>query len=179
MTAFANTNHDARQTQLTEYDCLRQIAGHLLRHERPDHTLSATALVNEAFVRIWNGNRVDVKDRNHLLALASQVMREVLVDHARRVNAAKRRSDGARIPLTDSIIATEGQSLDVLEIHESLERLQYADPELARLVELRYFGGLSAEETANALGVSTKTVQRGWRLARMWLKHDMTRGLAS
>ncbi len=152
------------------YDDLHRIAERHMRRERSDHTLQPTALLNEAFVRLVEGSGVDVRDRGHFLNLASRVMRQVLVDHARQRAAAKR-DGGIRTTLPDEVAA--GPGIDVLQVDGLLERLGTLDPEQARIVELRFFGGLTVAETAETLGVSARTIDREWRLAKAWLRTEI------
>jgi RNA polymerase sigma factor (TIGR02999 family) len=151
----------------------RQAARALLR-EGEGHTLGATALVHEAYLRLVDQRRVEWRNRAHFFGIAAEVMRRVLVDHARARLAAKRGGAMRRITLDDAVGgSSEGGDADVLELHDALERLALLDPDQARLVELRYFGGLNIEETAEALGVSPATVKREWALARAWLRREL------
>jgi RNA polymerase sigma factor (TIGR02999 family) len=152
------------------YDELRRVAAGRMRHERPGHTLQPSALVHEALLRLLRGETlVDPADRGHLLATASRAMRQVLVDHARRRRA---RPEGrmARVPLDEALAYFEGQRLDVVALHEALDRLASEHPRPARVVDLRFFGGLSIAEVAELLGVSDTTVENDWRFARAWLR---------
>lgn len=152
------------------YDELRQVAGRLMRRERADHTLSPTAVVHEAVVRLL-GEAVFEKapDRGYLYASAARAMREVLIDHARR-RAADRRGGGMKRVALDAVVDYfEGQGLDVVAVHEALDRLAVLDERQAQVMTLRYFGGMTVPEVAAALGVSVVTVERDWRLARAWL----------
>jgi RNA polymerase sigma factor (TIGR02999 family) len=151
------------------YPQLRAIAQRQLSSERAQHTLQPTALVNEAYLRLSGLDRIEWADRAHFVRFAARLMREILVDHARRVQAAKR-DGGERVQLTGLDVA-EGNDADVdtVAIDAALARLEAIDPEKARLVELRYFGGLTLEETAEAMEVSLATVKRNWQAARIWL----------
>ena len=152
------------------YDELRRVASSLMRRERADHTLSPTAVVHEAVIRLL-GEAVFEKaaDRGFLLAAAARAMREVLIDHARR-RAADRRGGGMRrVPLDAVVDYFEGQGLDVIAVHEALDRLAALDGRQAQVMTLRYFGGMTVAEVAAALGVSVATVEHDWRLARAWL----------
>lgn len=149
------------------YPELRAIARRQLGGERSGHTLQATALVNEAYLRLSGLDRIEWRDRVHFVHMAARVMREVLVDHARRRAAAKR-DGGERVSLTALEIAGSG-GVDVQALDEALAALERLDPDRARIVELRYFGGLTIEETAEALGLSPATVKRHWQVARAWL----------
>lgn len=155
------------------YTELRRIAARQLEHERPDHTLQPTALVNEAYVRLAAcGGRF--ASRTVFLAMAAGVIRHILIDHARARRTIKRGGPGAqRMALDTTILFASRPVLDVLELHDALERLAVVDARAARVVELRYFGGLTVEETAETLGVSSVTVQTDWRAARAWLRRAL------
>jgi RNA polymerase sigma factor (TIGR02999 family) len=154
------------------YDELRRIAGgYLRRGGEVGPTLQPTALVNEAWLRLVGGAQpVAARDRGHFCAIAARAMRNVLVDHRRARAARKRDAGGARETLAGVAASVRERGADVLELHEALERLEALDPELGRLVELRYFAGLSISETSAALDLSTATVERRWRVARAWLR---------
>jgi RNA polymerase sigma factor (TIGR02999 family) len=154
------------------YEELRRVAQRHLRKERPDHTLQTTALINEAYLRLMNQGAADIRDRCHFVALTSHLMRQILVDHA-RARLAKKRDGGCRITLADDIVAAEPGEIDVLAVDDALSRLAALDPQQARVVELRYFGGLSIRETSQALGVSEATVKRDWATARAWLHREI------
>jgi RNA polymerase sigma-70 factor (ECF subfamily) len=152
------------------YDELRRVASSLMRRERADHTLSPTAVVHEAVIRLL-GEAVFEKavDRGFLLAAAARAMREVLIDHARRRAAARRGGGSRRVPLDAVVDYFEGQGLDVVAVHEALDRLAALDGRQAQVMTLRYFGGMTVAEVAAALGVSVATAEQDWRLARAWL----------
>ena len=154
------------------YHELRKRASGYLRHERPDHTLQATALVHEAFLRLAGQDRVAWQNRGHFYGVAAQMMRRILVDHARERRAAKRPDAALRIDLDDRIPAAD-QPEHVLLLDEALNELATIDPRQGQIVELRYFGGLSEQEVADTLSVSRATVTREWRRARAWLYHRM------
>jgi RNA polymerase sigma factor (TIGR02999 family) len=156
------------------YHELRKRASGYLRHERPDHTLQATALVHEVFLRLAGHDRVAWQNRSHFYAVAAQTMRRILVDHARERLAAKRPGAAVRVDLDDQIPAPESSGCDVLMLDEALSELSAMDARQGRIVELRYFGGLSEQEVADTLGVSRATVTREWKRARAWLYHRMT-----
>jgi RNA polymerase sigma-70 factor (ECF subfamily) len=159
------------------YDELRRVASRLMRRERVDHTLSPTAVVHEAVIRLL-GESVFEKaaDRSFLLGAAARSMREVLIDHARG-RAAGRRGGGRRRVALDSVVDYfEGQGLDVVAVHEALDRLAELDARQAQVMTLRYFGGMTVPEVAAALGVATVTVERDWRLARAWLAGELGGG---
>jgi RNA polymerase sigma factor (TIGR02999 family) len=153
------------------YAELRRIAGGLMHHERPGHTLQPSALVHEALMRLLEGDVLaDVPNRRYLFAAAAQAMRQVLVDHARRRRSAKREGGRARVPLDGALVALEEQGLDALALHEALDRLAQAHPRQAQVVTLRFFDGLSVPEVAETLEVSATTVESDWRFTRAWLK---------
>jgi RNA polymerase sigma-70 factor (ECF subfamily) len=155
------------------YDELRRIAARYISRERPGQTLQATALVNEAFVRLAAERPRSFANRTHFLAIAAISMRQILVQRARARRAAKRGGAPERVTLDEGLMADEGRSIDVLALDEALTRLAKLDPEQARIVELRYFGGLTVEETAEAVDVSPATVKREWAMARAWLKRAL------
>jgi RNA polymerase sigma factor (TIGR02999 family) len=156
------------------YDELRRLAASQLRRERPDHTLGATALVHEAYLRLVDQQRVSWQGRAHFFGLAAQAMRRILVDHARRRKAAKRGYQHA-VTLDDDtpVGAAEPPPDEILAVDEALERLAALDPRQARLVELRYFAGFTIEEAAELLGVSPATAKRDWAMARAWLQREL------
>jgi RNA polymerase sigma factor (TIGR02999 family) len=154
--------------QLT-YDELHRIAQRHLMRERPDHTLSATALVHEAYIRLVDQDRIEWQNRAHFFSVASQVCRRILVDYARKRRAQKRGSAPARVTLEDNLASVDNQTEEILALNEALDHLAVIDERLAKLVECRYFGGLSEQETAEALGVSERTVRRDWVKAKGWL----------
>jgi RNA polymerase sigma-70 factor (ECF subfamily) len=154
------------------YGELRQLARGYLRRERAEHTLPPTALVHEAYLKLIDQKRVRWQNRAHFFAIAAQQMRRILVDHARAHRAAKR-GGGATIPLTGVDVADGQSQLDLLELETALEKLAALDPRQSRLVELRFFGGLTVEETATVLGIAAITVKRDWALARAWLFREL------
>ncbi|HXV59266.1 MAG TPA: ECF-type sigma factor [Vicinamibacteria bacterium] len=155
------------------YGEIHRLARNHLRHERHAHTLQPTALTNEAFVRLFGYREVGWQDRAHFFAVAAQVMRRILVDHARKRRAAKRGAAAARVTLDEAHGGVAPVDVDVLALHEALERLEALDPRQCRIVELRYFGGLSVEETASVLDTSRATVTRDWNVARLWLRREL------
>jgi RNA polymerase sigma factor (TIGR02999 family) len=159
------------------YAELRQAAAAALRHERPEHTLQPTALVHETFVRLAGDSPVWLENRGHFLAIAAKVMRRILVEHARTRNAQKRGSGRHPQSLADIDVAmpTAVADLDLLALDTALARLAALDARQARIVELRFFGGLTVEEAADVMGTSPRTVKRDWQLARAWLKREMAR----
>ncbi len=156
------------------YTELRRLAHHYLQNERPDHTLQGTALVHEAYLRLAKQNPIHFQNRNHFIAVSALLMRKILVDHARRRRAAKRDGD-YKLSLTDPKSLLKGQSVDLARLDEALSRLAQLDAQQSRIVELRFFGGLTIEETAQVLGISPATVKRDWATARIWLHHEMSK----
>jgi RNA polymerase sigma factor (TIGR02999 family) len=157
------------------YQQLRRRAAAYLRGERRNHTLQATALVNEAYLRLVEQQQVVWQNREQFFGLASQMMRRILVDHARRRNMHKRSGQWLRVSLSDHALPGPPADFDVLALDELLVRLAAFDARKSRLVELRYFGGLSLEETARVLDIAPRTVEREWRVARAWLHSQLTR----
>jgi RNA polymerase sigma factor (TIGR02999 family) len=151
------------------YDELRNRARRLLGRERAGHSLPATAVVHEAYLRLVDQSRVAFRDRVHFFAVASRVMRHVLVDHARRRRAGRRGGLGIDLPLVEATLATPRRPVDLVELDAALEELAREHPRCAAVVEMRYFGGLTLEEAAAALQASLATVKRDWALARAWL----------
>jgi RNA polymerase sigma factor (TIGR02999 family) len=147
-----------------------------MRQEAAGHALQPTALVHEAYVRLIDQKQVKWRNRAHFFGVAAGMMRRILVDHARRRRADKRGGDWERVTLEENDVAAEGpREIDVLTLHDSLERLATFDPQQARIVELRYFGGLTIEEAAEVVGVSPATVVREWTIAKAWLRVDLSR----
>ena len=155
------------------YDELRKLASNYLRRERPDHTLQPTALVHEAYLRLVDQTRVNWQNRAHFLGVAAQIMRRLLVDHARKHNAEKRGQDFQKLSLDENIDRAVERSSELIALDEALKSFAEFDEQKARMVELRYFGGLSIEETADVLGVTPTTVKRHWRFAKAWLYGEM------
>jgi RNA polymerase sigma-70 factor (ECF subfamily) len=159
------------------YDDLRRVARGHLRRERPGHSLQATALVHEVFLRLVEMDRMTVKSRTHFFALSARLMRQILVDHARRQRASKRGSGAVVIGLNEvagAAAPTATASVDVLALDEALETLSSLDPRQCRVVELRFFAGFNIPEAAEALGVSTATVEREWAMAKAWLHQRLS-----
>jgi RNA polymerase sigma factor (TIGR02999 family) len=156
------------------YGELHAIAGVQMRRERRNHTLQTTALVNEAYLRLVRDRAVDWQDRAHFFACASVVMRRILVDYARRRSAGKRPSAGLQVELNDWQASEYPRIDSMLILDEALNRLAELDARQARIVEMRYFGGLTEDETAEVLGVSTRTVKRDWTSARAWLQVQLS-----
>ena len=151
---------------------LKRIARNFMRRQRVGHTLQTTALVNEAFVRLVDSDKVNWQDRSHFFAISAQLMRRVLVDAARRKNSEKRGGDRVRVTLADDVKSVEDE-LDIVAIDEALTRLARMNSRQAKIVELRYFAGLTEDEIAETLDVSTRTVRRDWNLARAWLYREL------
>lgn len=158
------------------YEELHQIARRCMAGERAGQTLQATALVNEAFVRLIDVRRVNWQNRAHFLAMVARLMRRVLVDAARAKQADKRGGDMARVTFDEALFAGDDPSSELLRLDDALDALAAFDDRKSRVVELRFFGGLSLEETAEALDVSTKTVMRDWDFAKAWLQREITGG---
>jgi RNA polymerase sigma factor (TIGR02999 family) len=159
------------------YDDLRRVARGHLRRERPGHSLQATALVHEVFLRLVDADRMTVQSRTHFFALSARLMRQILVDHARRQQAGKRGGGATVIGLSDAAGApapTSTSMVDVLALDEALDALSSVDAQQCRVVELRFFAGFNIPEAADALGVSTATVEREWAMAKAWLHHRLS-----
>ena len=156
------------------YEQLHSVAERLLRHESPAHTLQPTALVNEAYMRLARGTGVDWQGKTHFFAVGAKVMRRVLVDHARGKNRQKRGGEQCRIPLSDDLCVSNRHDEDVLAIEEALEKLEKLDPRQAKVVELRFYGGLTVDEVAEVLGVSKRTVEADWTMVRAWLRRELS-----
>ncbi len=160
------------------YTELHTLASRHLSREWRTNQLQTTALVSEAYVRLFGQERVDWQNRGHFFAIAAQAMRRVIVDYARREQSDKRGGKSVVLPLTDDIEAPSGSltSVDAIDLNRALEKLEQLDPDQGRIVELRFFGGLTVEETANLLGRSPATVKREWALAKGWLYRELTGG---
>lgn len=155
------------------YDELRRLARRSLSGEQGGHTLQTTALVHEAYLRMVQQDRTEWQDRVHFFAVAARMIRRVLVDHARAVQTDKRKAIAGAIPLDEIYPRAQAPAVDFAALHDALEELESFDEQKARVVELRFFGGLSVEEVSTALGISTATVKREWRVARAWLAHRL------
>ena len=156
------------------YEELRRLAHRYMGRERPGHTLQTSGLVNEAFLRLVDQTNVHWKNRAHFFAIAAQIMRRILVDYARSRRYAKRGGGARQVSLDEGLIVSEGRSAEVVELDDALKALAAIDQRKSQIVELRFFGGLSIEETAEVLGVSPGTVMRDWTLAKAWLRKEMT-----
>jgi|SRR5208283_1060815 len=158
------------------YDELRRLAGRYMRRERCDHTLQATALVHEAYLKLVEQRSVDWQGRAHFFGIAAQIMRRILIDHARGHLRDKRGGGQEAVPLDEALVFSPEQSHELLKLDESLDRLAAIDARQSKIVELRFFGGLTVEETAEVLGISPKTVKRDWSVAKAWLHGDLKQG---
>jgi RNA polymerase sigma-70 factor, ECF subfamily len=156
------------------YPELRRIARHHLERRRAGESLESAALANEAYLKLVRARGIRCENRTHFLALCSQIIRRILVDHARKRGFAKRGGDALRVPLDEVLLAAEARGIEVLALNKGLDALARIDRRKSRVVELRYFGGLSIEETAEVLGVSVDTAKRDWRMARAWLIAELT-----
>lgn len=174
---FQAGDEDA-QSQLIEavQDELRVIAARYMRREKGDHTLQTTALVNEAYLKLVNLKTANWQDRAHFYAVASRVMRRILVDHARKHIAGKRGGGMDMLPLNEAIVFTPGRSSQIVQLDDALTRLSETDERAAKVIELRFFGGLSVEESAEVLKISPRTVKREWMFARAWLRSEFGLG---
>ena len=154
---------------------LRRLAHHYMSHERPGHTLQTTALVNEAYLRLVNRKGVHWQNRAHFFAIAATLMRSLLVDHARSHAYAKRGGGAHKIELDEAMIVSQERAAEVLALDDVLKKLASFDPQQSRIVELRFFGGLTIEETAEVLDLSTATIKREWTAARAWLYRELSK----
>jgi len=156
------------------YDELRRIAGAQMARERPGHTLQATAVVHEAYMRLAGEQDIEWQNRAHFFAIAAKTMRRVLLDYARQRHAGKRGGEGARkVDIDAALLIGDDRLEDVVALDEVLARLSEMDPEQGRIVELRFFAGLNVDETAEVMGISPRTVKREWRLAKAWLDREL------
>lgn len=177
---WGNGDREALKAILPQvYSELRRIARHQLQQQRPNHTLQTTALVHEAYLRLAKEKSLRVKDRSHFVGIAAQLMRWILVDYERNRRAAKRGAGVTRLTLDPAVAArSQTQDVDLLALNEALGRLAKLDSQQSRIVELRYFGGLTIEDTSEFLGISAATVKRSWSSARAWLLRELSRGEA-
>ena len=157
------------------YDQLRQLAARELRRERPNHTLHSTALVHEAYLKLIDQRRVQWTDREHFFAVASQAIRRILVTYARSRHASKRGGGATMLAFDESIALPDRKDVDLVALDDALESLSRLDAQQGRIIELRFFGGLSIDGTARAMGISTSTVARDWNVARAWLFRELSR----
>lgn len=157
------------------YEELRRLARHYLQQERPDHTLQSTALVHEAYVRLLGQDPPEWKSRTHFFGFAARLMRQILVDHARSHKAAKRGGNSLKLTLEEGLEHGRGKDLDVVALDDALNHLAELSPQQSQIVELRFFSGLTIEDTSEVLGISPATVKRSWTAARAWLFREMNR----
>ena len=157
------------------YAEFRQLASRALSRERPNHTLQSTALAHELYLKLIDQKRAQWRDREHFFAMASQIIRRILVDHARRLHAQRRDGLDTRITLDEALAPQQDRDLNLVDLNDALEALSQIDSQQARIIELRFFGGLSIEATGRILGVSPSTVNREWNLARAWLYRELSR----
>jgi RNA polymerase sigma-70 factor (ECF subfamily) len=155
---------------------LRRLARNYMRRQKAGHTLQTTALVNEAFIRLVDSDRVNWQDRNHFYAISAQLMRRILVDSARKRNSQKRGGERIQVTLDDHLHVSDERETDIIALDDALELLAKLSPRQARIVELRYFGGLTEEQIAETLEISSRTVRRDWNLARAFLFRELNRG---
>jgi RNA polymerase sigma factor (TIGR02999 family) len=174
LTAHVGGNARAGEELLpVVYGELRALAGAYMKTERPDHSLTPTAVVHEAYIRLIDNDRIDWQGKTHFLAMAAVQMRRVLVDHARARGAEKRGGDRVRITLDSGVALIPGEAIDLLALNEALEKLERLSPRQASVVGLRFFGGLSVKEAAFQLDISERTVKEDWRFARVWLRREL------
>jgi RNA polymerase sigma-70 factor (ECF subfamily) len=173
---YSNGDQDALAELIPQiYEELRRLASSYLRSERVDHTLQTTALVHEAYLRLVDQRQVEWSNRNHFFGVAAQMMRRILVDHARKHTSQKRGGSFARISLEQAAVFSRERPRELIAVDELLTRLASLDPQGSRIVELRFFAGLSLEETAEVTGLSTAKVRREWGAVKAWLTREMTR----
>ena len=171
---WGHGDRDAREALIPlVYDELRRVARRYLRRERPDHTLQSAALVHEAYLRLVHQETPEWQNRAHFFGVAAQLMRHILVDHARNHLAVKRGAGVPRLTLDPQIALPQKREVDLVALDDALNRLTSLDPQRCRIVELRFFGGLSIEETAVVLGISAATVSRDWATSRAWLQREI------
>lgn len=167
-------NNEALETLMPlVYAELKRLAGSYLRRERPDHTLQSAALVNEAYLRLVDQTQTQWQNKAHFFGIAAQMMRRILADHARGHNAAKRGAGMPELELNEAVAQAQTKSVDLLDLEEALQKLEKLDAQQGKIVELRFFSGLSIEDTANVLGISPATVKRDWAAARAWLFREV------
>jgi len=169
----AGDHHAADELMPLVYDEFRQLAGEYLRQETRAHTLQPTALVHEAYMRLIDQTRVNWQGRTHFFAVGAQAMRRILVDHARGKARDKRGGGWHRMALDEQLMVSRHSDADVLAVDEAIDKLAKLDPRQARIVELRFFGGLTVEEVAELLGVSKRTVENEWKIIRAWMRREL------
>jgi RNA polymerase sigma-70 factor (ECF subfamily) len=155
------------------YGELRRLARYYMRHERPDHTLQTTALVHEAYLHLIEQRQTNWQNRAHFFGIAAQLMRRILLDHARAYHAGKRGGGHEKLPLEEAFVFSPEKSAELIALDQALDRLAKLSSRQSRIVELRFFGGLSVEETAEVIGIAPKTVKRDWSVARAWLHREI------
>lgn len=175
--ASAEDQREATATELMQlvYGDFRALAGAYLQREIPGHTLQPTALVNEAFLKLVDQSRVDWQGKTHFFAVGAEIMRRILVDHARSKHRQKRGGGYQRIELHPDLQLSSDRDEDLLAVDEAIDKLAQVDPRQAKIVELRFFGGLNMQEVAEALGTSKRTIEREWTMVRAWLRRELTR----
>lgn len=175
LNAWSNGDQAARDGLMSVvYEELHRLARRYMRRESPGHTLQTSALVNEAFIRLVDQRNVHWQNRAHFFAIAAQMMRRILVDYARGRSYAKRGGGVRAISLDEALIVSDERNAEVVAVHEALEKLAKFDPRKSQVVELRFFGGLSIDETAEVLGFSTATVRSDWTMAKAWLRRELS-----
>jgi RNA polymerase sigma factor (TIGR02999 family) len=176
VTAWCKGDTEALTQLMTlVYPELRRIARQHLGRRPPDHSLESAAVANEAYLKLIRARGLQCESRVHFFALCAQMIRRILVDHARQRRCARRGGDAVQVPLDEALLGTRARGVEVLALDEALESLSKTDPRKARVVELRYFGGLSVEETADVLQVAPETVMRDWKMAKTWLFRELSR----
>ena len=171
---WSNGNRDAAMGLMPiVYDELRRLARSYLQRERPDHTLQATGLVHEAYLRLVDQKTTTWQTRAHFVGVAAQLMRRILVDHARRHRTDKRGGDWTKVEFNEALAPSATRTLDIIALDDALNDLAQLNPQHSQIVELRFFGGMTTEEVAEVLDVSPRTVQREWRMARAWLRRQI------
>ena len=171
--ASAGDANAADQLVPLVYDELRQLAGNYLRREHPGHSWDSTELVDEAYLKLVGQTRVDWNGKSHFIAIAATMMRRLLVDHARAKMRDKRGGDRQRVYLADHVRVSQNNDEDLLAVNDAIDKLADLDPQQARIVELRFFGGLTMDEVAEVLGLSKRTVEREWTMIRAWLRREL------
>jgi RNA polymerase sigma-70 factor (ECF subfamily) len=156
------------------YEELRRLASAYMKRERPDHTLQTSALINEAYLRLIS-SPVSLENRAHFFGIAARLMRQILVDHARARRSNKRGGSWRRVALSDDVQGKRDDATEIIALNDALTRLEALDPQQSRIIELRFFGGMTIEETGRTMGLSHTTVEKDWNMARAWLRKEMTR----
>lgn len=175
LSAWGNGDQAVRDRLMSVvYEELHRLAHHYMKRESPGHTLQTSALVNEAFVRLVDQRTVKWQNRAHFFGIAAQMMRRILVDHARSRHYAKRGGGAQHISLEEALVVSDERTAEVVAVDEALQRLEEFDARKSKIVELRFFAGLSIDETAEVLGVSPGTIMRDWTLAKAWLRREMS-----